>query len=193
MPNYLLDAGSIIPWACISSSSFLTDSRYAGGSRYGGRRVGALSPESILCTVMLVHTGVLVRDGLWRFSKSVRSLLWLAVSWDPTVGSPSSPPSHVYASISSSPSAASLLLHHHLRVSAGIRADIDWNGTAFFLNNEWLPSPQFQLYTDTSQLGYSCYWQGHWLCGSWDRKQLSHDIQWKELFAVLLAATAWGA
>ena len=64
------------------------------------------------------------------------------------------------------------LLHHHLRVSAGIRADIDWwlafatdwNGKAFFLNHEWLPSPQFQLHTDASQLGYGCYWQGHWFC-----------------------------
>ena len=93
------------------------------------------------------------------------------------------------------------LLHHHLRVSAGIRADIDWwlefatdwNGTAFFLDREWLPSPQFQLHTDASQLGYGCFWQGHWLYGLWDKKQLPQDIQWKELFAVLLAATAWGA
>ena len=88
-------------------------------------------------------------------------------------------------------------LHHHLRVSAGIREDIDWwlpfatdwNGRAFFLDHEWLPSPQFQLYTDASHLGYGCYWQGHWLCGLWDKKQLPRDIQWKELFAVLLAAT----
>ena len=93
------------------------------------------------------------------------------------------------------------LLHHQLRVSAGIRADIDWwlefatdwNGTAFFLDHEWLPSPQFQLHTDASQLGYGCSWQGHWLYGLWDKKQLHQDIQWKELFAVLLAATAWGA
>ena len=132
MPNYLLDAGSIIPWACISSSSFLTDSRYAGGSRYGGRRVGALSPESILCTVMLVHTGVLVRDGLWRFSKSVRSLLWLAVSWDPTVGSPSSPPSHVHAYISSSPSAASLTKYPELTGSFHFFSMLTWSTFFFF-------------------------------------------------------------
>ena len=77
------------------------------------------------------------------------------------------------------------LLHHHLRVSAGIMVYIDWwlafatdwNGKAFFHNHEWLPSPQFQLYTDASQLGYVCYWRGHWFCGLWDRKQLSQDIQ----------------
>ena len=92
------------------------------------------------------------------------------------------------------------LLNHHLRISASIRADIDWwlsfatswNGRAFFLDNHWLPSPQFQLFTDASHLGYGCYWQGHWLSGTWTRRQVARDIQWKELFAVLLAATAWG-
>lgn len=90
-------------------------------------------------------------------------------------------------------------LHHRLRISAGIRADLDWwlsfartwNSKAFFLDHQWLPSPQFQLFTDASHLGYGCYWQGHWISRSWNRRQVAHDIQWKELFAVLLAAMAW--
>lgn len=92
-------------------------------------------------------------------------------------------------------------LHHHLRLSKEIRADIQWwlhfahrwNGTSFFLEHQWTPSPAFQLYTDASQLGYGCYWQGHWLNGTWDRHHMKRDIQWKELFAILIAANAWGS
>ena len=92
-------------------------------------------------------------------------------------------------------------LHHHIRLSAAMQADIDWwlrfarewNRKSFFLSHEWTPSPAFQLYTDASQLGYGCYWQGHWLCGQWSKQQLKHNIQWKELYAVVVVANAWGA
>ena len=83
-------------------------------------------------------------------------------------------------------------LHHHIRVSAAMRADLDWrlafaakwNGKSFFLEQA------FQLFTDASQQGYGCYWQGRWLAGRWSRRQLTHDTQWKELFAVVVA---WGS
>ena len=92
-------------------------------------------------------------------------------------------------------------LHHHIRVSAAMRADFDWwlafaakwNGKSFFLEHAWIVSPSFQLFTDASHQGYGCYWQGRWLAGSSSRRQLMHDIQWKELFAVVVAAKAWGS
>ena len=92
-------------------------------------------------------------------------------------------------------------LHHHLRITKPIRADLDWwltfasqwNGKAFFLDHDWTPSPAFQLFTDASQLGYGCYWRGHWLYGPWSRQRAARDIQWKELFAILVAATAWAS
>ena len=92
-------------------------------------------------------------------------------------------------------------LHHHIRVSKAMKADIEWwihlshswHGKSFFLDHTWTPSPAFQLYTDASQLGYGCYWRGHWLSGLWSKHQLKHDIQWKELFAILIAANAWGS
>ena len=92
-------------------------------------------------------------------------------------------------------------LHHHLRLSKAMKADLNWwlhfartwNGRSFFLDHHWTPSPTFQLYTNASQQGYGCYWRGHWISGTWDRYQARRDIQWKELFAILVAASAWGA
>ena len=82
-----------------------------------------------------------------------------------------------------------------------MQADLDWwihfsytwNGKSFFLDHEWTPSPAFQLFTDASHHGYGCFWQGHWLSGSWSHTQLKRDIQWKELFAITIAAQTWGA
>ena len=92
-------------------------------------------------------------------------------------------------------------LHYHLRLSAATKADIEWwlqfaptwHGKAFFLDHSWIPSPAFQLYTDASQQGYGCFWQGQWLRGAWTKRQAQRDIQWKELAAVVIAASTWGA
>ena len=92
-------------------------------------------------------------------------------------------------------------LHHHVRISPAVKADIhwwlqfatDWNGKGFFLDHSWTPSPAFQLFTDASDHGYGAYWAGRWLSGSWSLPQRRRDIQWRELYAVLVAATAWGA
>ena len=92
-------------------------------------------------------------------------------------------------------------LHHHIRVSAAMRADLDWwhtfasnwNGKSFFLEPGWTPSPAYQQFTDASQAGFGCYWKGHWLCSPWPRQLRPRDIQWKELYAVVVAARAWGA
>lgn len=82
-----------------------------------------------------------------------------------------------------------------------MRADMDWwttsahswNRKSFFLERRWTPSPAFELFTDASQQGYGGYWQGHWVSGAWSQQRRKRDIQWKELFAVLVAAKAWGA
>ena len=92
-------------------------------------------------------------------------------------------------------------LHHHIRLTPAMRADIhwwiqfarQWNGRSFFLDSSWTPSPAFQLFTDASDHGYGAYWAGHWLSGTWSRSQCRNTIQWKELFAVLVAAATWGA
>ena len=68
-----------------------------------------------------------------------------------------------------------------------------WNGRNFFLLPNWTPSPDFHLYTDSSgTIGYGAYCQGHWFNGRWIPAQLSHSIQWKELYPIMLAAYIWG-
>ena len=92
-------------------------------------------------------------------------------------------------------------LHHRLTITAAMQANMEWwimlacswNGKSFFLESTWTPSPAFQLFTDASDQGYGCYWQGHWLQGTWSRQQSKFHIQWKELFAVVVAAQTWGA
>ena len=64
-------------------------------------------------------------------------------------------------------------LHRHVRLSSG--------GTSG------------HIFTDASDIGYGAYWAGHWLSGSWSPCQRQHDIQWRELYAITVAATAWGA
>ena len=55
------------------------------------------------------------------------------------------------------------------------------------------PGRHLRQFTDASDHGYGAYWAGRWLSGSWSLPQRRRDIQWRELYAVLVAATAWGA
>ena len=68
-----------------------------------------------------------------------------------------------------------------------------WNGTAFFQDPTWTPAPQFQLFTDASgTLGYGAYWKGAWFSQAWPAQLSSKPIEWKELYAIVMAAETWG-
>ena len=96
------------------------------------------------------------------------------------------------------------LLKGHLHLDLDARADIRWwinllpywNGLAPILEAEWTPSHIFHLFTDASSLhGFGAYFNGAWLRGSWlPDQQLGPDISiaWQELFAIVVAALAWG-
>ncbi len=46
------------------------------------------------------------------------------------------------------------------------------------------------LFTDASSLiGYGAFWNGHWLQQKWSP---ANSIQWKELYAILMACEVWG-
>ena len=69
----------------------------------------------------------------------------------------------------------------------------NWNGKAFFLEPEWMPPDEFQLYTDASgTLGYRAYWAGAWFSQKWPQDLINKPIEWKELYAVVIACEAWG-
>lgn len=70
----------------------------------------------------------------------------------------------------------------------------DWNGVAFFLQPNWTPADQFQLYTDASgSLGFGAYWDGNWLCQQWSPDKSHQSIEWKELYAIVIACETWGS
>ena len=95
-------------------------------------------------------------------------------------------------------------LHHHLYLNQEAKADIQWwlnllplwNGTAPILEPKWTPSHILHIYTDASSLhGYGAFFNGAWFRGSWaPHQQLGNDISiaWQELYAIVLAAQAWG-
>ena len=61
-----------------------------------------------------------------------------------------------------------------------------------FLNTTWTSVEDLELYTDASEThGYGAFFKGAWFNASWLPHQISRSIQWKELFAILAAATTW--
>ena len=92
-------------------------------------------------------------------------------------------------------------LNHHIYLNAEARADIhwwqaflpEWNGKSIFLKSSWTSSEQMELYTNAlGTLGYSACFQQEWFRQDWLPHQVDQDIQWKELYAILVAAATWG-
>ena len=68
-----------------------------------------------------------------------------------------------------------------------------WNGIAFFLDPAWTPAHEFQLFTDAAgNLGYGTYWNGQWFSQPWPSHLSSKSIEWKELYAIVIACETWG-
>lgn len=95
-------------------------------------------------------------------------------------------------------------LDNYLHLDVDARADIQWwinllpylNGLAPIVEAEWTPSHTFHLFTDASSLhGFGAYFRGAWLRGYWSSDQQLNpniSIAWQELFAIVVAALAWG-
>ena len=80
--------------------------------------------------------------------------------------------------------------NHHITLSDAAHKDIawwrafvmPWNGASFMLLPQWTPSPDLQLFTDSSRvIGFGAYYTGEWFQGRWTQQQLPTSIQWKEL------------
>ena len=48
------------------------------------------------------------------------------------------------------------------------------------------------VWTDASNIGYGCYFSGHWFCERFVGAKVQRDILWRELYALLKAAATWG-
>ena len=92
-------------------------------------------------------------------------------------------------------------LHHHVTLNKAAHLDIqwwldflpDWPGTSLFLESTWVPSPQMELFTDASDVGYGAYWSGRWFSAVWSPAELQRSIAWRELFAIVTACATWGS
>ena len=74
-----------------------------------------------------------------------------------------------------------------------LRFSSEWNGVAFFLEPDWTPAHEFQLFTDAAgNLGYGAYWNCHWFSKPWPPNLLNKSIEWKELYAIVAACKVWG-
>lgn len=68
-----------------------------------------------------------------------------------------------------------------------------WNGTALFLQPDWMPAHHLQLYTDTASItGFSAYWNGEWFAQRWPLHLYNKSIGFQELYAIVMACEAWG-
>ncbi|XP_065177334.1 uncharacterized protein LOC135807904 [Sycon ciliatum] len=93
-------------------------------------------------------------------------------------------------------------LHQWLRISASAMADLlwwaealtIWNGKSFFLVDEWTPAPDMQLQTDASGThGYGAFYNGRWLRGEWTAQNENENIEFKEMYAIIVACATWGS
>ena len=88
----------------------------------------------------------------------------------------------------------STLMRRHGQISHG-------GGTSFHIGMvgpcSSIPTGHQANHLTSSQMplglhGYGAYFQGAWLRQSWLPHQALMDIQWKELYAIVVAAMAWG-
>ena len=95
--------------------------------------------------------------------------------------------------------------HHHIKLKASFREDVkmwqkfidNWNGKNLFLNPLWETSNTLQLFTDAATTeGYGGIFQTSWFQGRWapghQVGQGGINIDWQELFAIVVACTIWG-
>ena len=91
-------------------------------------------------------------------------------------------------------------LHHHISITRESRRDIEWwreflptwNAQSVIPELGWTASPDLELYTDASTVGYGAVYQTHWFTGKWPEPVTLNSIPWKELFTIYAACFVWG-
>ena len=90
-------------------------------------------------------------------------------------------------------------LHFFIDINLQARLDIlwwhqfisDWNGVSF-IQEEFVSSDSITLYTDASGvLGFGAVYKSHWFSLSWPHSMIHHNINFKELFAIIAAVHTW--
>ena len=68
-----------------------------------------------------------------------------------------------------------------------------WNGISLFYNESWESNDRLEWWSDASDTGYGCFFQGSWISENFNANCKSEkSIAWRELYALYVAACTWG-
>lgn len=90
---------------------------------------------------------------------------------------------------------------HRIRLTRAVKLDMqtwltfleEFNGSSFFLNEEWSDSHMLQLYTDAAgSLGFGALFGPYWFYGEWPKAWQSYNIAVLEFYPIVLAVLVWG-
>ena len=89
-------------------------------------------------------------------------------------------------------------LHHTIKLNKAFQADVSWwltflptwNGVGMFYDRQWTSDIDLELYTDASDKAVSGFFAGAWFVEQ--VMDTTRSINWRELYAVVLAASTWG-
>ena len=154
--------------------------------------------------------GMEARINPTHLSKTI-SLLWLATKWSilSLVGKPHfmfliCRPGRAFLCDMIKTSMKAWNLHHRIKLNQEFHRDIDWwlhylptwNGVSLLYKSHWLTCVVCQFFTDASNVGFCCYFQGTLVSG-WVPRHLFWDrlmsINWRELYAITMALAIWGS
>ena len=94
-------------------------------------------------------------------------------------------------------------LHHRIKLNEEFCQDAKWwlqylptwNGVSLLYESSWLTSMVCQLFTDASNVGFDCYFQGHWYQDKFPETCFQDglmSINWRELYGITIALAIWG-
>ena len=91
-------------------------------------------------------------------------------------------------------------LHHRIKLDRSAQEDItwwllylpSWNGISIFMDSYWSTNVDVQLFTDASDIAVAGFFQGEWFTVSLDSRTKSMSINWRELYAIVIAIATWG-
>ena len=93
-------------------------------------------------------------------------------------------------------------LYHRIKLNEEFCWDIDWwlqylptwNGASLLYESHWLTSMECKLFTDASNVGFGCYYQGHRCQGKFPETCFRDElmsIKWRELYGVTMVLAIW--
>ena len=67
-----------------------------------------------------------------------------------------------------------------------------WNTKSVMYDEIWLNASDLDFLCDSSDIGYGAVLGSNWLSGKFSADQKSQSIEWRELFAIVVACRTWG-